>query len=72
MAGRVHEILLSETAAPGAIEIRCLCGDVTWTPWGIDHAAEIGKLHLWEMMAQGAKRLPVRGTLRGKPQPQRR
>jgi hypothetical protein len=32
---------------PGTFEIRCSCGEVTWTAWGEAHAAEITTLHLW-------------------------
>ena len=32
---------------PGTFEIRCSCGEVTWTAWGEAHAAEITALHLW-------------------------
>jgi len=44
-----HLIEVIEQEAPGVFEIRCACGAQTWTPWGIEHAAEIGGLHLWSV-----------------------
>lgn len=55
---RLHQILLIETEAPNCVEVRCSCDEVTWTPHGIDHAAEIGQMHIFEMLAQGTQRLP--------------
>lgn len=71
VTGRVHQIVLSEGEAPRVFEVRCVachnpaphercvasCHRVTWTPWGEEHAAEIGQLHLFYMAHPGAPRL---------------
>jgi hypothetical protein len=42
-----HVLILdgSNQDAPGVYEIRCSCGEVTWTPWGEEHAVEIAEIH---------------------------
>lgn len=72
MAGRTHQLTLIAQEAPGVFDVRCSCGDHTWTPWGEEHALEIAEMHAFEMEGQGARRLPMRGSLRPLPQPQRR
>lgn len=52
--GVKHHMILTEQECPGTFEIRCLCGEVTWTPWGQAHAEEIAKIHLWAA-GQGVK-----------------
>lgn len=72
MPGKVHQIALIEQAAPGVYEIRCSCGDQAMTFWGEEHAMEIAEMHAFEMQGQGARRLPVRGSLKPLAQPHRR
>ena len=43
-----HNIACIEQDCPGAFEIRCQCGESTWTPWGAAHAEEIARMHLWK------------------------
>ena len=54
----VHQTALIEQEAPDVFDIRCSCGEHTWTPWGMEHAHEIAEMHLWEMLGQGARYLP--------------
>ena len=45
--GGRHMIVCIEQDAPGCYEIRCACGESTWTPWGADAAGEIGEMHMY-------------------------
>jgi hypothetical protein len=63
VTGRVHQIIVIAQDIPGTFEVRCVachrrephgrcdatCHTTTWTPWGEDHALEIGELHLYYM-----------------------
>ena len=42
-----HQVAIIETGCRGVFEISCRCGEQTWTPWSIEHAKEIARLHLW-------------------------
>lgn len=53
--GDRHLVNCIEQEAPGVFEIRCSCGQTSWTPWGEAHAGEIAEIHLW-MVGQPAKR----------------
>lgn len=46
MPSEVHLIHCIEQECKGVFEIKCACGEVTWTPWGQDHAVEIAEIHL--------------------------
>lgn len=39
-----HRIAVIE-AGDGVFELSCSCGSQTWTPWGIEHAKEVARLH---------------------------
>lgn len=72
VTGPVHVIALTETG-PRIFEVRCTachvpnsqgahvhsaaCHRVTWTPWGEQHAHEIGDLHVFYMEHPEAPRL---------------
>ena len=53
--GQTHEILLTEMDCKGVFEVRCRCGEVSWTAHGEAHAAEIGLQHLFQIAQQGGK-----------------
>jgi hypothetical protein len=55
--GPVHLIHCIEAEVRGVFEIKCSCGEVTWTPWGEASATEIAEIHLW------ARGVPVRGRV---------
>lgn len=42
-----HQVAIIETECRGVFEISCRCGEQTWTPWGLEHAKEIARLHYW-------------------------
>ena len=52
---QMHEILLIEQDTAGVWEVRCRCGEVTWTAHGEGHATEMGRNHLYMVGQQGGR-----------------